>query len=76
MISRSAAVVTTTHYKGRSVLCFELLGLGWLAVLNIEEKGLQGTRELLLSRFLASPPFKVSIAKLQPINAGVWYVPS
>jgi hypothetical protein len=41
-----------------------------------QEKGLQGTRELSLSRFLASPSFKVSIAKLQPVNTGVWYVPS
>jgi len=58
MISRSAAVVTTTHYKGRSVLCFELLGLGWLAVLNIEEKGLTGNARAFAFAFLGITAFQ------------------
>ena len=58
MISRSAAVVTTTHYKGRSVLCFELLGLGWLTVLNIEKKGLRGTHGLFACAFLGITSLK------------------
>ncbi len=44
MISRSAAIVYTTHYKDGTVLCFELFELDGLAVRNIEKLRSNGER--------------------------------
>jgi len=49
--------------------------LGRRAVLNIEESRSKLDAWGFTLGVLASPPLLISIAKLETVNAGVWYVP-